>query len=137
MASMKRLGLFAALAITLAAPSARAAIVLEEVVTTAASSSPALTPAISGGASQTYVLWVATDDDMDVTAVSGGGLTWTVREEQCGTNNKSRIELWTAQGSPGAFQVSVTWDGTRPMAAVLRIRCIMQNCESRRIVGLK
>ena len=72
------------------------------------SSSPHIMPSISGGTSQTYVLFVSTNATKDVTAVSGGGLTWTMREEQCCSKEKCRIEMWTAQGSPSAFQVSIT-----------------------------
>jgi hypothetical protein len=86
------------------------------------SSSPLLTPAIQAEADQSYILFVATRSNNDVSSVSGGGLTWTEQIEQCGGRDQQGIRLWTAQGSPGAaFQVTINWDdaGADPIVAIL------------------
>jgi hypothetical protein len=84
--------------------------------------SPLLLPVILGGTDQTYVLFIATRDNNDVTGVTGGGLTWTEQVEQCSGREQQGIRLWTAQCSFGpAFEVTITWndDGSEPIVAVL------------------
>lgn len=117
---VKQFGLFSALIIALAAPSADAAIVLEEVVTGTGSSTSISLPAIQGGSSQTYVVFIETENNEDVTGVSGGGLTWTEQKEQCGAANVAGSRVWSAQGSPGgSFQVQITKLQTKKLTAVL------------------
>jgi photosystem II stability/assembly factor-like uncharacterized protein len=85
-----------------------------------ASTSPVTLPAILGGTSQTYVLSIATRTNRDVTSVTGGGLTWTERVEQCAGRAQQGIRLWTAQGSPGSsFQVTINFTEGKALSAVL------------------
>jgi hypothetical protein len=67
------------------------------------------------------VLFVATASNQDVTNVTGGGLTWTERVEQCGGSGGTGTRVYTASGSPGsAFQVQIAYNpGTLALAAVL------------------
>ena len=103
-----------------AAPMADAAIVFEEVVTGTGSSTSTLLPSIQGGSSQTYIVFIVTEDNSDVTAVSGGGMTWSEQKEQCGAADVAGSRVWTAQGSPGsAFQTQITKSGTLELTAVL------------------
>jgi hypothetical protein len=97
-----------------------ASITFQEGVDGGGSSSPVTLPSIQGGTDQTYVLIIATRSNRDVTGVSGGGLTWTERVEQCGGRNQQGIRLWTAQGSPGSsFQAQITYVAGLPLSALL------------------
>ncbi len=104
------------------ATAADAGVTRHETVTTAQEgNSPLVLPAISGGTDQTYVLFIATRGNDDVAAVTGGGLTWIEQVEQCSGRDQQGIRLWTAQGSPGPFQATVTWDdgASNPIVAIL------------------
>ncbi|MHC4306675.1 MAG: hypothetical protein ACYS15_16645, partial [Planctomycetota bacterium] len=105
------------------AGTAGAAITRQETVTASdEGGSTLLLPAILGGTDQTYVLLIATRKNKDVTAVTGGGLTWTEQVEQCGGREQQGVRLWTSQGSPGPpFEVTIDWEGSgdRPIVAVL------------------
>ncbi len=98
-------------------------VTLEETVTASqGSGSPLVTPAIGAGTDQTYVLFIATRSNDDVTSVSGGGLTWAESIEQCAGRDQQGIRLWTAQGSPGSsFTVTINWTDTssNPIVAIL------------------
>ncbi len=96
----------------LTAPAA-GAVNLEQAVSVYESlASPAAMPSIQGGTDQTYVVFIVTESNSDVSAVSGGGLAWTERKEQCAGTNQTGIRVWTAQGSPGSpFQVQITYGG--------------------------
>jgi hypothetical protein len=84
------------------AGTAGAAITRQETVTASdEGGSTLLLPAIPGGTDQTYVLLIATRKNKDVTAVTGGGLTWLEQVEQCGGREQQGVRLWTSQGSPG------------------------------------
>jgi hypothetical protein len=78
-------------------------------------------PLIQAGNDQTYVLFIGTEQNDDVTDVTGGnGLTWTERKQQCGSNGATGMRVWTAQGSPGsAFQVQITYNAANDLGAVL------------------
>jgi hypothetical protein len=97
------------------------AITREESVIGSGTSSPVNMASIQGGTDQTYVLFVATASNQDVTNVTGGGLTWTERVEQCGASGGTGTRVYTASGSPGsAFQAQITYNpGTLALAAVL------------------
>lgn len=105
--------------LALAAGTARAeAVAREETVTGLAGYS---LPELQGGTDQTYVVFIVTENDQDVTGVSGGGLTWTERVEQCGAKPETGIRVWTAQGSPAsAFPITIEYDlsTTLDLAAV-------------------
>jgi hypothetical protein len=98
-----------------------ATITQEESVTGNGTSSPVTMASIQGGTDQTYVLFVSTASNQDVTNVTGGGLTWSERVEQCGASGGTGTRVYTAFGSPGsAFQVQITYNpGTLALAAVL------------------
>ena len=95
---------------------AHGVIVRQETVTASEDgTSPLVTPIIPDGTDQTYVLFVATRRNDDVTSVTGAGLTWTEQVEQCGGRDQQGIRLWTAQGSPvGPFAVTVNYDDSSP-----------------------
>jgi hypothetical protein len=97
-------------------------IVQEEFKGGGSPTSPASVPVIQGGTNQTYVMFIASRDNADVTSVTGGGLSWTERLEQCGDNSETGTRIWTAQGSPSAFAAQVNYThsgGNSPLAAVL------------------
>jgi hypothetical protein len=98
-------------------------IVREEFKAGASVTTPATVPTIGGGNNQTYVMFIASRDNADVTSVTGGGLTWTERLEQCGDDSETGTRIWTAQGSPGsafAAQINYTHSGgNSPLSAVL------------------
>ena len=93
----------------------------EQSVTGSGSSSPLAGPVIPGGTDQTYVLLVATNNNADVTGVTGGaGLTWTGQVEQCSGNGGRRMEIWTASGSPGgSFTPTITFTPDDTVVVVL------------------
>ena len=93
------------------------AILLEENVFGGGALSPLTLVPIQGGTDQTYVLLIATNDNGDVTFVTGGGLTWTERVEQCSGRSQQGSRIWTAQGSPvSAFSVKITYDDIGPLS---------------------
>jgi hypothetical protein len=97
-------------------------IVREQFRVGGSNSTPELLPLIDGGTDQSYVLFIATRSNRDVTSVTGGGMTWTERLEQCGDDNEMGQRIWTAQGSPGSsFQVQIDWvsGGGANLAAIL------------------
>jgi hypothetical protein len=94
----------------------------EETVTAAQiGGTPVTMPPIGGGTNQTYVLFIATRQNHDVTSVAGGGLSWVEQIEQCAGRDQQGIRMWTAQGSPGSsFQASITWAvDADPIVAIL------------------
>ena len=48
-----------------------------------------------------------------------GSLTWTKRVDQCGRDSKVMATIWTAQGSPSAFQAQVTLAAQQKLNVVL------------------
>jgi len=96
------------------------AIVQEESVVGSGTSTPVTMASIQGGTDQTYVLFISTRNNQDVTNVTGGGLDWTERVEQCGASDATGTRVYTASGSPGAFQAQITYNpGSDSLAAVL------------------
>lgn len=53
-----------------------------------------------------YVCFVATRSNVDVTGVTGLGLTWTPYVEQCAARAQQRIEMWYAYGAGSAGAVT-------------------------------
>ena len=115
--------LFSLVIFFLAASVAQAQVTLNESVDGGStSSSPVTLPLIQGGTNQTYVLFIATRQNRDVTSVSGGALIWTEQVEQCSGGSAQGIRIWTAQGSPGsAFQVQISYvaGSNKPLSAAL------------------
>ncbi|MHC4428773.1 MAG: hypothetical protein ACYS0D_09280 [Planctomycetota bacterium] len=114
----------AALSFAVLALSASAEAVTRHETTTAAQEggTPLMVNGIQPGADQTYVLFVATRKNDDVTSVTGGGLTWTERKEQCAGRDQQGIRVWTAKGSPGAvFNVTINWvdSNSYPIVAIV------------------
>lgn len=69
----------------------------------AGSGSTSVTSAsISNVSSRVYLAFISTRSNVDVTSVSGMGLTWTPRVEQCGARAQQRIEMWSAVGDGGS-----------------------------------
>ncbi len=60
----------------------------------------------AGGSDSLYVAFVATRSNVNVTGVTGLGLTWTSYGEQCGARAQQRIELWYAYGAGSAGTVT-------------------------------
>jgi hypothetical protein len=96
-------------------------ITLEETVTGGhPTTSPVTLPTIQGGVDQNYVLFIGTRSNQDVTAVTGGGLTWVEPKEQCAGNSATGIRVWTAFGSPaGPFQAQISYVQGLPLTAAL------------------
>ncbi|HXV93843.1 MAG TPA: Calx-beta domain-containing protein, partial [Pseudonocardia sp.] len=59
---------------------------------------------------QLYLAAVSTNPHVDVTGVSGLGLSWTLVASQCSGRNRTGVSLWKAQGTPS---------GDGPVAATL------------------
>jgi len=118
---MKRFGPVAGLLIALAAGPASGAIVREETVTGMTAAMSLSLPSIGGGTDQTYVLSIVTEFDVNVTSVTGGGLTWSEQVNQCPTDpGEPGIRLWTSQGSPaGSFAAVITLASSTDVPAVL------------------
>lgn len=109
-------------------PSGGSVVTLQETITATQPGccSPLVTGNIGAGSDQTYLLFVATRRNNDVISVTGGGLTWTERVEQCAGREEQGIRLWTAEGSPASsFQVTINWDDAdpRPVVAILHRYC--------------
>lgn len=60
----------------------------------------------AGGSDSMYVCFIATRSNVDVTGVTGLGLTWTSYGEQCGARAQQRIEQWYAYGAGSAGAVT-------------------------------
>lgn len=62
----------------------------------------------AGGSDSFYVAFVCTRSNVNVTGVSGLGLTWELASEQCGARGQQRIESWWAYGAGTATAVTAT-----------------------------
>ena len=64
---------------------------------------------ITGVANQLYLASITTNDNRDVTGVTGLGLTWTQVVEQCSGRGQERTEIWRSTiGSPSTGTVTAT-----------------------------
>ena len=120
---VRPLALFLILLILFPSRELVASITRDETVSNGDITSSLTLPSIQGGTDQTYVLYVATRSNTDVTSVTSvavDGLTWTERKEQCAGQEQTGIRVWTAQGSPGSsFQVQITITASKPVTAIL------------------
>lgn len=62
----------------------------------------------AGGSDSLYIAYIATRSNVDVTNVTGLGLTWTSYGEQCGARAQQRIEQWYAYGAGTSGAVTAT-----------------------------
>ena len=77
---------------------------------------------VTGGTDQVYVVGVGTDDNVDVTSLSGGGLTWVEEVEQCSGRNFQGMRVFRAIGSPSGFTLTVTLGATADSVAIIVVR---------------
>lgn len=78
------------------------------------------TPAVAGGTNQLYLVSIANYQNVNVTGVSGLGLTWSEVKAQCSGRSTNGIEIWQAFGSPSSGAVTVTFAATT-QATVLSV----------------
>lgn len=73
---------------------------------------------VTGGQYQAYALFIASRNDLGVTSVSGGGLTWTLQKHQPSGRSQQGITCYTAVGTPTTdpFTITVTMAGTITVA---------------------
>jgi len=85
-------------------------VVLEETKSGEATSASSVSTSASIGAvlNNLYVASIGTKDGVDITSVSGLGLSWTQVDEQCAGRDKTRVEVWVAQGTPSSGIVTAT-----------------------------
>src|SRR3989344_1805043 len=81
----------------------------ETVSVTGYATSSLTTPTIQGGTNQLYLVSISSHKNINVTNVTGLGLTWTEIKAQCGSQNLNGTEIWRAFGSPGGGTVTVTF----------------------------
>src|SRR3989344_2266807 len=81
----------------------------ETVSVTGYATSSLTTPTIQGGSNQLYLVSISSHKNINVTNVTGLGLTWTEIKAQCGSQNLNGTEIWRAFGSPGGGTVTVTF----------------------------
>lgn len=62
----------------------------------------------AGGSNSVYIAFVATRSNVDVTNVTGLGLTWFLASEQCAARAQQRIESWYAFGAGTAGAVTAS-----------------------------
>lgn len=60
----------------------------------------------AGGSDSLYIAYVCTRSNVDVTSVTGLGLTWNLVKEQCGARAQGRIEQYYAYGAGTAGAVT-------------------------------
>ena len=74
------------------------------------------------GTDQLYIVSIEKEYTASIVSVSGGGLTWNLAKEGCGSRTHgNQTKLWTyyAFGSPGsAFGVKVDIDETQTLLAI-------------------
>ena len=90
------------------------AFVEEQENSTNVSGSTLSLPSIAGGTDVFYILAVGRKGagTLGVSSVTGGGLTWTEQTgatDPCGARDQTLLSLWTAFGSPAAFEAGATW----------------------------
>ncbi len=84
-------------------------LVIEQLVLGEIVASSTLTlPEISGGTDMLYLVAVGTDVLVNVSSISGGSLTWSLEKRQGGGRGQDQVEIWSAFGSPSAFQPAIT-----------------------------
>jgi hypothetical protein len=90
-------------------------IIEQSVTATGESVTSVVLPSLAGGTDQTYMVFVSRRGTVQVSSISGGGLTWTHALTQCGARLVAYSEVWIATGSPsGDFTATVTMSGTTP-----------------------
>jgi outer membrane protein assembly factor BamB len=79
--------------------------------------------AITGVTNHLYLAAISSRPNQTVSTVSGLGLTWNLVKAQCGGQGTTRVEVWSAQGSPtGNTTVTATFPGpTAPTGAVILV----------------
>ncbi len=98
-------------------------IVFEEVRTggSSASTTVATSAPLSAASDHLYLASIATKGRVDVLAVSGLGLTWTLVAKQCAGRNQTGAELWMARGVAGAAGIVTATLSVAPTNAVIAV----------------
>ena len=101
------------------------AVSFEEVETGTSSNSNTVTTsaALTAVDDALYLAAVSYRSNLGVASVSGLGLTWTLRDEQCSGQDSTGVSLWSAQGSPsgdGTVTATLTGSASRAVIAVTR-----------------
>jgi hypothetical protein len=82
-------------------------------------SSVSTSASLAAAADQLYVAAISTRPGLDVTSVSGLGLTWTELADSCSAQAETGVSLWWALGSPApAGIVSANLAGTASSAVI-------------------
>ena len=68
-----------------------------------------------------YLAAIAMDSKVAVSAVSGLDLNWTPVKVQCSGKNKTAIEVWMAQGTPGSSDMVTATFVSKPSNAVIAV----------------
>lgn len=77
---------------------------------------------VTGGTDRFYYLTIGCRPTANVTAVTGGGLTWTEIKTQSGARSQSFGKVWVAQGSPGDdFTIAITLSTATVVSAVVSV----------------
>jgi len=99
-------------------------ITFEEVKTGGSSSlaSVATSASLTGVSGHLYLAAISTKNRVDVTAVTGLGLTWTLVDAQCAGRNQTGVEVWMAQGSASSGVVTASLAGAPANAVIVVTR---------------
>ncbi|MDZ7365706.1 MAG: InlB B-repeat-containing protein [candidate division KSB1 bacterium] len=68
-----------------------------------------------------YLAAISTRPKVQVTGVSGLGLTWTLIKSQCSGRSNTMVEVWMAQGSPTHNSPVTATFGSKPSNAVIAV----------------
>ncbi len=87
----------------------QAQITFQSVTAGSATTATQLTIAsVPGGTDQAYMVTIVSDENVDVTSVSGGSLTWFEDDEQCASvSGGGNAYIYRAIGSPSTFTLTI------------------------------
>jgi uncharacterized repeat protein (TIGR02543 family) len=99
------------------------AIVYEETRTGGSSASSTVTTSASltGVSGHLYLAAISTKSHVNVTSVSGLGLTWTLLKAQCAGRNQTGVSVWRAQGTPSTSGTVTATFSSAPKNAVIAV----------------
>jgi uncharacterized repeat protein (TIGR02543 family) len=76
---------------------------------------------LTGVSGHLYLAAISTRTKVQVTGVSGLGLTWTLVKSQCAGRGNTMVEVWMAQGSPTHNSPVTATFGSKPSNAVIAV----------------
>ena len=76
---------------------------------------------VSAAEGDLYLAAISSKSQEPVLTVSGMGLSWTLKEDQCAGRSNTGVEIWWAQGTPSGDGIVSATFGSAPTSAVITV----------------